>query len=102
MFGFVLLFLASQGSIKKGVFFNDTTVWSSYGSISVEVDGVSKNLPVIAPDGEVVNTDGNKAVLGFNARVYLGKLFGQNKSVSFFYQKLLKKKDGVLIQKGWS
>ena len=86
MFGFLLLVLVAQGSIKKGVYFNDTTVWSSYGSITVEVDGVSKNLPVIAPDGEVVNTDGNKAVLGFNARVYLGKRFGQNRSVSFFTQ----------------
>lgn len=73
MFELFLLFLVAQGSIKKGVYFNETAVWASYGSVSVEVDGVSKNLPVIAPDGGVVNTDGNKVVLGFNARVYLGK-----------------------------
>jgi hypothetical protein len=79
MFELFLLFLVAQGSIKKGVYFNETAVWASYGSISVEVDGVSKNLPVIAPDGGVVNTDGNKVVLGFNARVYLGKRFDKNK-----------------------
>jgi len=69
----LLLLLAVEAAQKKGVFFNSTQVWSSYGTLGVEVDGEQKNLQVIAPNGENVNTDGSKVVLGFNARIYLGK-----------------------------